>query len=215
MRRKFLVALGGSLLLQGCSTNQSVKTLKTALSSQFGDASSFAPDYPEKLPYASMAVRFPNLPRALLVLGKAEGGELHWYSADRGVLVTRYGRLVRSAGFAENLVRTEFSGKDFLEPGGLLMPDDRLQRRIDLQGGARYGIAVNSSLRLGGEADVVVGQRSLRLLLVEEHCQVPTLNWSFVNKFWVDQNRFVWRSEQQIAPEFPMVQTEVMKPYLG
>lgn len=214
-RRTLLLALAGVPLVTACAKNLSMKTLAVTLGSRFGDTSGFDPEYPDQIPYASMAVRLPNIDRALVILGKAENKNLHWYSADRGILVTRYGRLINTVGFQEDLRATQFIAADFLEPGQPYEHGKAFQRLIDLVPLNRYGIPVTSTLLVGAQSDYLVGKRQLRLRLLEEHAHAEVLNWRFVNRFWVDEAGFVWRSEQHTAPGVAPFLIEVMKPYLG
>lgn len=192
-----------------------MKTLEVAVANSFGDGASFDPDYPERLPYASMAVRLPNIQRALVVLARVESDELHWLSADRGGLVTRHGRLVRTVGFQEDLKDTHFAGPDFLVPGEKHESGREYRRQCDLMPGSRFGIPVRATLTVGQEREWTIGKRQLRLRLLEEHGEAELLRWKFVNRFWVDAAGIVWRSEQQSAPGLAPFVMEVMKPYRG
>jgi len=212
-RRNILAAFGAACLSAGCGRNLSMKTLEVAVGSSFGNRSSFDQDYPESLPYASMAVQLPNIQRVLVVLAKVENDEMHWYSADRGVLVTRYGRLVRTVGFTDNLAGTSFPQPDFLAPDGKPIEGASYQRQLDIVPGNRFGVPVKSVLRLGADAEMQLGKRVMRLRLMEEHCRADALQWSFVNRFWVDADRFVWRSEQHVAPGLSAFSMEITKPY--
>ena len=214
-RRNILAALGIACVSAGCGRNLSMKTLGVAVGSTFGNSAGFDPDYPDKLPYASMAVQLPRIKQVLVVLAKVENDEMHWYSADRGVLVTRFGRLVRTVGFTDNLAGTSFAQPDFLAPDGVMEEGRSYRRQLDLVPGNRFGVPVQSVLRLGGESDMQVGKRVLRLRLIEEHCRADVLKWAFVNRFWVDANRFVWRSQQYVAPELSPLTMEITKPYGG
>lgn len=175
----------------------------------------FDPDYPDRLPYASMAVSLPNMKRGLVILSKVEGDELHWFTADRGVLVTRFGRVVRSVGFPDNLAKTEFIDPDFLDPAVPLRDGVVCRRRLDFSPGDYFGALVGARIHLRGSETLHVGKRQLVLRLVEEHAVLAGLDWSFINRYWVDERRFVWRSEQHLVPASPAMQVEVMKPYGG
>lgn len=192
-----------------------MKTLAVTVSGRFGSSPGFDPDYPDRIPYASMAVRLPSIDRALVILGRAENDTLHWYSADRGALATRYGRLVSTVGFQEDLRATYFGVPDFLEPGQKYDTGRIYRRQLDLSPGNRFGIPVVSTLKVGEVSDVTVGKRRLRLRLLEERAQADLLAWKIINRFWVDGAGFVWRSEQQTAPGMAPFVMEVMKPYGG
>jgi len=212
-RRNFLGVLAASAAVGGCASSVMSRTLTTAVETSFGAASAFDPDYPDKLPYASMAVSIKNNRRALVVLAKAEQGELHWMSADRGVLVTRNGRLVRTVGLPENLVRTDFLGADFFEEGGLPGNGPLARKRlIDIAPGNRFGMVVEATLTRGPRERITIHKRQYDTVRLDEKCVVPHLSWEFSNTYWVDGQGMVWRSVQHTAPGAPAIEMEVTKP---
>lgn len=212
-RRDFLGLVTASAVLGGCTNSVAGRTLATALETSFGGASSFDPDYPDKLPYASMAVSIKNNRKALLVLSKVDQGDLHWMSADRGVLVTRNGRLIRTVGMPENLVGTEFLGADFFEdagsPGNSTSPRKRL---IDIAPGNRFGMVVEATLVRGPKEIVRINKRQYETVRLVENCVVPQLSWEFQNVYWMDDQGVIWRSIQHTVPGSPAIEMEVTKP---
>ncbi|MDP1724236.1 MAG: YjbF family lipoprotein [Alphaproteobacteria bacterium] len=56
-----------------------------------------------KLPYASLAAKIHSNTPSLIILGQILNDQLFWYSSEKEVLVTRYGRVVRSYGLEHNL----------------------------------------------------------------------------------------------------------------
>lgn len=217
-RRHFLGMMTSTTVLAACSTNNvSVKTLKEVYDARFGKASSFDPALPETLPYASIAVTFRNWKKLLLILGKTEGDELHWISEDRGVLVTRFGRIVKTVGLPEELLKTVFHTPDFFEnmrPNGPGI--DSARRSIDLSPGHRYAVTVNSTLRpLDETATIQIGRHTRQVRCFEEYGEAPALSWRFSNRYWADTAGFVWKSEQQTSPNTPIITIEVTKAYGG
>ena len=122
-RRNLLALLATSLSTVACSNNLALKTAGTIIESSLGNGSAFEPDYPDKLPYATIAVRQKGRPRSLLILGRVSGDELQWVSADRGMLITRHGRLIRTVGFTDNLSKTDFVNSDYF--GGTAQPANK------------------------------------------------------------------------------------------
>lgn len=212
-RRNFLGLVTASAVLGGCANSVAGRTLATAFETSFGDASSFDPDYPDKLPYASMAVSIRNSRKALLVLAKVDQGELHWMSADRGVFVTRNGRLVRTVGMPENLVGTEFLGADFFEEPGVPSTSSPPRKRlIDIAPGNRFGMVVEASLSLGPKEVITINKHQYETVRLMERCVVPQLSWEFQNVYWVDGKGMVWKSVQRTVPGAPAIEMEVTKP---
>ncbi len=214
-RRVFLTALTGALAANACSNNVTVRTLSNVIGTSLSERSAFDPSYPDKLPYASIAVSRKGLERSLLVLGKAEGDELHWISADRGVLVTRHGRLIKTVGFTENLLKTDFSGDDYF--ASLSISDwekkTSYRRIIDLSPGNRYGITIESTLELAGSETIQIGSHSYETTRLREHNVAQSLGWQYTNTYWLDAQGKIWRSEQTFAPGMPPLTIEVTKPY--
>ena len=50
-----------------------------------------------------------------------------------------------------------------------------------------------------------------KLNLIEEKITNDYIGWKEINKFWVDENMFVWRSEQYISPKLPKFIIQVTK----
>lgn len=219
-RRTFLACLGSSAIpfFAACNANQSARTVNDAIDAIRGKEA-FNPDYPEKLPYASISVSIPGLRTALLILAKVEQDELHWLSADRSVIVTRFGRIAKTFGLRQaNLVNTQFINKDFFEGSPpatretLPLPKQS-SRIIDLRPKDRFGIKVDSQLIHQGEKTIQIGSRQHQLTQFEEQGSASVLNWKFSNQYWVDAQNTVWKSTQQIAPESPLITIELRKPY--
>lgn len=214
-RRELLGLLAGSAALGGCANSVMTQTVVTAFENSFGGASAFNPDYPDKLPYASITVSIKNLQRALLVLGKAEHGELHWMSSDRGVLVTRNGRLVRTVGLPENLLRTDFLEPDLFDSESGVQEKARLTKRlIDIAPGNRFGMLVEARLERETKETVQIHTRTHDTVRFTEHCEVKQLSWKFTNTYWLGNDGIVWRSLQYISPGLGPIQIEVNKPFL-
>lgn len=220
-RRRLLLG-GGALTLAlptaGCANSVVARNLDSAMSMLSSERKdSFDRKYALSLPYASIAVSFDAGPRALMVLGRYDGDALHWVSADRAVLVTRKGRIVRTVGLTgANLTETIFSNPDWVgTPIAAIPPGARAQRRIDLMPRRRMGLPVDAEFvtegletirPLGADADVTVAR-------LRERCQCRTLDWDFDNLYWVNPDSgAVLRSHQHVAPEMPLVVTEVIKP---
>ena len=49
------------------------------------------------------------------------------------------------------------------------------------------------------------------LTLVEEEVVSEDLGWKVTNKYWVDDNSFIWKSVQSISPKLPNLFIEITK----
>lgn len=171
-------------------------------------------DLVDETPYATIAAKIGNGPRSLLVLWRTEGATLHWLSADGAAIVTRGGRVVRTAGLPTTIRDTIISGADPVVTGLQLDPEGTLfTREVDFPS---IGIVVMSSdFRVVGPKSINIAEIDFETILVEEEVVAGHLNWKFTNRYWVDPaDGFVWRSQQTISRDFPPIVIEVLKPAL-
>jgi hypothetical protein len=212
-RRTFLNILASSLPAAACSTSAPFRSLETLI---LGNKPAFDASYSEQLPYASVtAYQKGSNQVALLILGKVEGEDLHWISSDRGVLVTRHGRLIRTVGFSENLMKTDFIGHDFFDGRNPASTVNILTgtRIIDLSPGNRYGIKIEARIKIGLNEKIQIGNRIYDTIRVSEDCFASSLQWRYTNTYWQDSNGRIWRSLQYFAPEAQPLIIEITKPH--
>jgi hypothetical protein len=216
LTRRSGVAAALGLLAAGCAAPASIPgpfdALRLAVQGPSGPP--ITREQVERLPYASLRARFGRGPSSLLVLGRYAGEELHWISADRSVIATRAGRVVRTVGFPQDLKATRGVGEDPLARG-LHRLGDRAEyvRLVDLEPGDRFQVPVRSVLRVEGESEIEALGQTRRALHVVEEGEAPQLGWRFVNHYWADPGTgFVWESVQSTAPGQPPVRIEVLKP---
>lgn len=205
--------LASTLSTAACNTSAPFKSLGTVL---LGNKPAFDASYPEQLPYASItAHQKGSNEAALLILGKVDGKELHWISADRGVLVTRHGRLTRTVGFRENLMKTDFIGDDFFDGKSATTGVSALNgtRIVDLSPGNRYGIPIEARIEIGPSEKIQIGKRQYDTTRISEICFAQSLQWKYTNVYWQDSNGRIWRSLQHFAPEAQPLIIEVTKPH--
>lgn len=161
-----------------------------------------------------MAAKIGRGPRGLMILGRIEGQELHWISSDRIVLVTRYGRVIRTAGLPANLKETRLIDLDPLE--GLRegrFETDPFRRLVDLAPPDHYQIMVTSNLELLGKESIVIAELLFDTEVFRERCSARDFDWTFENRYWVDpDNGVIWKSIQHIHPDIPPVELELLKP---
>ena len=170
-------------------------------------------DAVSKLPYASIAAKIGKGPRSLLILWRRERDDLHWISADAAVVVTRRGRVVKTAGLPENIRETIPVGPDpFSEGLHNLQAGTTFFRSVDLDPGMT-GMRIDSNYEVRGARSVRITEIDFETILIVERNVARTVNWSFENLFWIDPfDGFIWKSRQHIARAFPPVEIEVLKP---
>tara|TARA_A100001037_G_scaffold208682_2_gene186918 strand:+ start:353 stop:1075 length:723 start_codon:yes stop_codon:yes gene_type:complete len=216
LTRRSFVSLGGAFLASGCAVSPVLKNAYDAarfLTVGMPDVD-ISRDLVDNIPYASISAKVGKGPRSLLILGRYEGEDLHWLSADNASVVTRDGRVVKTSGFPENIRATNYHGVDPVARQ-LHRPDTprRFSRSLDIDVDNQYGLIVDSEFTVYEEIQIKIIDLNLRTMVVEETNRARSINWSFTNYYWVDVfDGFVWRSVQHIARTFPPIEIEVLKP---
>ena len=152
-------------------------------------------------------------PQALLVLGHYDGDNLNWISAQREVIVTRRGRVVKTYGLPQDVTETVFLTADPVgQPSPAVAAAQPCLRTLDLEPGHRDGVVVSSHFeRLGDETLEILGER-IPTELWQERGAAPQLAWEFANLYWIDPSSgYVWKSRQAAAPSLPPLEIIVYR----
>lgn len=216
-RRQFALGAGGLLAgaLAGCAgSSPAMRTLGAVMNQRFG-GDPFTREQVESLPYATLAVSLGSLPRAMLVLMRIEGEDMHWVAADKGVVVTRHGRIVKTVGLADgNLANTVMLETDPLAPTGNWRQSRRWRRSLDWQPGSEFGVTLSADWQPEGAEEIHTFMGPRRLLRVREVGLASPGDRVLENRFWIEEETGrVVASLQQIAPKIPAIKMEVLKPY--
>lgn len=213
-RRAQAAVLGLLALLTGCGTNSDQARYGNLLWRLVtGQRVEVSRDQAGGIPFASIAVAIGRADEGLMVLGLDEGERQEWYARSQ-MLAMSNGRILQSQGFPYNLSRLEVRGRDGGSAQGGAPPI-----------GAEYSLVIDyADLRLiGAGADcrsTDMGQESIEILgtaLITRHlvesCEIPLIDWSFENEFWVDPDTgFVWQSSQYIHPKLSRITFRVLRP---
>lgn len=168
-----------------------------------------------KLPYATIAAKMGKQQKTILVLRRNQNGALQWLSSDGGILVTRGGRLVQTAGFDDNLRATVMKGPELLT--GVhdgKSPAMQSTRMIDVEmEGVYRTLPITSTVEVVGARRIEIADITFDTILVREHNEAGTINWTFDNYYWVDPyDGFIWKSRQHFSRTLPPLDIEVLKP---
>lgn len=216
-RRRFSLAACSLLAgaLAGCANSSpAMRTLGALWNQRFG-GDPFTREQVERLPYATLAVSLGNLPRVMMVLMRVEGEDMHWIAADRGVLVTRHGRIVKSVGLAHgNLANTIMLEADPLALAGNWRQPKRWRRSVDWLPGNEFGITLVADWQPESIEEIRTFTGPKRTLRVRETNTTLRGDRVLENRFWLDEETGrVLASLQQITPKAPALKLEVLKPY--
>jgi hypothetical protein len=198
------LVIASVLLLSACSTTQLAYKQNITLYFESHEELRLSDEAIKDSPVDLIYVRNGERPTATMALAFIENGQYKWLSSDGAMIVTAHGRLVRTAGFAENLIYVSQVKQDPLTLGGnITQANNRWLRRIDTEMGDR-GALLSSQLRVISDASLIVQDYSFAVVKVEEDvtydsAQHGTSSWT--NTFWFDSktNQLV-KSSQAIAP---------------
>ena len=218
MNRKFLSFLFSLLFLYSCGTLDSsriapgyieaIKTIKGYLAGYEND--SITPELIKGIPYGSSILKIGKGAPGLIILESLSGTEETWVSSDRIYLVIKKGRIIKSRGFFNNLVSFKAAEIDFkrLVSSGESEPfvyyysyDEPELINMKVYGERRF---------IRSEKVQLLGYEK-QLNLIEESFSNDYIGWQETNKFWVDDEMFVWKSKQFISPKLPEFNVEVTK----
>lgn len=224
-----LVAATGAVLLAGCSSgsNTVYERLGPLLQERifggpvFGDAPPVeAP--PEltraaldEIPFATIALRSGDAPRAFIVPVADNGGYLNYQDVARRGIVMLGGLVTGTHGFGYDLDSVRHAVNDpIVVPTPLAQWPVELARNYSftLRGQLDYEIAVQCSVERGAREIVEIVERAFEVVRVVETCVNPQRR--FVNTYWVDPGSgFIWKSEQWVGPRIPPMTVEIIRPY--
>ncbi|NVD05410.1 YjbF family lipoprotein [Vibrio sp. JPW-9-11-11] len=201
----------------GCS--QKFKSVNATLNEAFlgGDDIELTKEQVVGIPYASMYVRVNQGPQVFMVLAFAEMNpvtgveQLKWVSADRAMIVTEQGRIVKTLNvFGHNLIH--------FSRGNTAMP--KVGRPY--QWTARYDWEPHNfnqyaEVSFGGrERDMVESLLwSSDTRIIEEIVHFEQGDMQVTNRFWLNEQDRVVKSAQWLIPEQLLIEFEIVKPYLS
>ena len=219
MRRSLLLVLLSTVPVAGCSSDAG-----SDWSSVYAMAKNYWNGYPPisleqaaAVPYASIGVRTGSGPQVLLVLATVGAdNDLLWVAGKSVAIETRDGRIVRTSGLAHNLTgswlissASESDSRAWIWRRKTVWMADFAERDL-------YSIRVDCTQSAPIDDPITLLGKTIEVVRVDQSCEAASLNWTFVNQFWIDRsNGFVWRSVQNLQPDADSVEIEVLRPPSG
>jgi hypothetical protein len=161
-----------------------------------------------------MGVRYDAGAEQLVVLASETSGDQIWTSSSHAVLLTHNGRIQRTVGLEHDLTQLSAGTQE-----EIVAPAAALKGRIsslmiaDFSDLGVYSAQLYCDLQPQGPQTIKILGQGLQTVRINESCRAPSLNWQFINAYWVDpQTGFVWRSVQTVHPGGPVVQTGIFRP---
>lgn len=229
-KRLPLVALSAVLVgMSGCS--QRISALNDTIKLAFvgDDDVKLTTEQIKANPYASIYAKLDDTPQAFIALAFAEPPislssvrpapdalELKWVSADKGMLVTINGRLVRTHNlFTGNLVAVTSDEPDPVLLGLHLSNTPKTwTRTLDWQPDYHFGYTASSQFNFIAEESIFINDTPTQALHFSEMVSIEALDIQYQNEFWVKANNGqVIKSHQKIAPNLPFIDITLLKPF--
>ncbi|OEE74713.1 lipoprotein YmcC precursor [Enterovibrio norvegicus FF-162] len=226
---KAAALIGAVSLLSGCS--QKFEDVQDTMSlALFGhDDVVLSPEKIEDLPYASLYAKTDTSGQSFMVLGYAspsvsnlprpeQSVQLKWLSANNEMLVTEFGRIVKTVNLiGGNLTASYSLDADPLALGLLNNATPYAWRRkVDFQPGYHSGYTLESRFELQGENTLMVNEKPVSTLHFIEYVHAPELNQRFENEYWLHPvSGDVIASKQTPAPGMASIELTILKPFAG
>jgi hypothetical protein len=161
------------------------------------------------IPYASIKMKIGKGPEGLLILESLKDQKQVWISADDVYFIILNGRIVATKGLENNLT-------------SLVIPKEvtklnNINERIiykhysSYDNPAIYNMEKVVVYKKLGKKEVSLLNGKMMLNLIEEVTLNKYLGWEVSNLYWMDDEGFIWKSEQNISPKLPTVYIEVTK----
>ena len=168
------------------------------------------PEIIDRIPYASMTLRIGRGAPGLVILESYQDEKETWVSADGIYLVIHQGRVVKTGGLLNNLVDFRAVDNDF---ENLIKHKDseKLFYYYSYDKPELINMRVEANRKFIRKERIDLINSSKQLNLIEEKITNDFIGWSEVNRYLVDDDNFVWKSEQYISPKLPGFHIEVTK----
>lgn len=204
-----LIFLVVTLLLTGCS--QRFQDVNATLSEALWGADDvvMTPEQIKELPYASAYVRINDGPQIFVVLAFAEPNtqtgvtQYKWMSADRAVIVTEAGRIVKTIGlYGDNLAGVNRRQQT----------QSSWQVTYDWMPKYRYGYHGIALQTPSGEEKLTTPVKQYETQKITETVKFDAIDSQIVNTYWKDINTDrVIKSIEQLGPEMTTIELTLLK----
>ncbi|WP_417441820.1 YjbF family lipoprotein [Idiomarina sp.] len=208
MYRNWLITLFtvtlSAMMLSGCTavTDEVKATVEYAFKN--AEDAEMSPEKIKQFPYTSLYAQWEGDARALIVLGFVnKPDDWHFITAEKETLVLQNGRVVRTQGLKDNLLATS-NLKD--DPLNCIVAKPNncktfWQRNYDYNiNGKTFSRSVRSEFRVRRQSEIEMPFGEVSAALVEEKGTFLLTGETFTNKFWIEGDGHVVKSEQYVFP---------------
>lgn len=209
----FIVSL--CILISACSQQNKIGSFLNAPQSLFKNntKAQITRESISKLPYASLAAKIHSDTASLIILGQILNDQLFWYSAEKEILMTHYGRIIRSYGLHHNLWGLRDTENNIFKTGLHTIKKPYYSTfELDLNRKAKQNLKAEAIYTVIKPEPIIIYEITYHTLKISEKVHVKNINWYYENFYWVDpQTGFIWQSKQHLHPKLDPILTSVLK----
>ena len=161
------------------------------------------------IPYASSILTIGKGVPGLIILSEVKGSEETWVSADGVYIVVSNGKIIKTKGLINNLTRSALP-KIYYED----LEQNQSYKYfyyLSYDNPLLNDLKVEVKITKLDKERVKVLDSTKQLQLIEEILVNDYIGWRIKNKFWIDEEGYVWKSIQNISPKLPPFTIEVTK----
>ena len=103
-------------------------------------------------------------------------------------------------------------GPSLSPPAAALTGPQTVTLTADFPDLGSYSSTITCHLAAVGPETVSILGRDIATTRVDENCDSAQLKWQFRNSYWLDADRFVWRTSQHIHPGGDTLDIEIFRP---
>jgi hypothetical protein len=168
----------------------------------------------EAVPYASAYLKLGNQKQVFVVLAFAELNpltgktQLKWVSADKVMVVTENGHIVKTVGLQKNNIAGTYG-----EVPAYTASITKYELSYDWAEQYRYGFPAQITRTYQGKEVVTTPVSSTSADVYQESVTFPSLSQTVENLYWVDGNGQVVKTRQYLGPNMLPIELTILKGY--
>jgi Group 4 capsule polysaccharide lipoprotein gfcB, YjbF len=216
-RRRFAHGLSAAaylLLLSACSSERNGEwdIVYNMISQTFGgEGPGVTYQQAAAVPFASIGIRVGSSAEGMLVLGTTNRDEQIWSAASHIVLLTRGGRILRTAGLEHNRTDMRIIRGDISTPSTTGVTETVWEADFADLHLSSVPIVCRATPR--GTESIDNFGTAVPTVRVDEECRSGKLDWSYTNSYWISpKDGLTWRSVQYISPKLDPLKIRLLRP---
>ncbi|MBR9789401.1 MAG: YjbF family lipoprotein [Vibrionaceae bacterium] len=212
--KRLLLILPISSLMFGCT--QKINDVSATVQEAYGNYIDveLTPQEIEDVPYASAYLKIGDQKQIFVVLAFAEQSpvtgktQLKWVSADKAMVVTENGHIVKTVGLQKNNIAGIYG-----EVPAYTTSITKFDLAYDWAEKYRYGFPAKITRTYKGKEVVTTPVSSTSADVYRESVEFPSLSETVENLYWVDEQGQVVKTRQHLGPNMAPIELTILKGY--